>query len=184
MRVTSFLVPFLRSPPSISPSLSISHAHTHTKKTHTQTCVCVCVWERERERESVCVCVCVCVIPKLSVWFGLVLWQINLLGYCCGVPYRWTRPHVTYTNWALFCAGSVSVLVSVRSQSQRGLSELFPRALIFLIVKLRKSFSHLSFVCVLFSFNVFLITYFCAVSSFEPPLHHNSNLMPNQFIYI
>ena len=83
--------------------------------------------------------------------------------YCWGVPYRWTCPHVTYTNWT----------VSVQSQSQRSLSELLRRVVIFLIVKLRRGFSLLSFVFVLFAFNIFLITYFCVMSSFEPPLDHN-----------
>ena len=62
--------------------------------------------------------------------------------------------------------------VSVQSQSQRSLREPLPRAVIFLIVKLR-GFSLLSFVYVSFAFNIFLITYFCVVSSFGPPLDHN-----------
>ena len=41
---------------------------------------------------------------------------------CWGVPYRWTRPHVTYTNWALFCAVSFSVSVLSQSQSRFCLS--------------------------------------------------------------
>ena len=94
-----------------------------------------------------------------------------ILLICWGVPYRWTCPHVTYTNWALFCA--VSVAVAVLFLSQSSLSEPLPRAVIFLIVKLRRGFSLLSFVYVLFAFNIFLITYFCVVSSFEPPLDHN-----------
>ena len=88
------------------------------------------------------------------------------LVHCWGVPYRWTHPHVSYTNWALFCAVVVSVLF------QSSLSELLPRAVTFLI-KLRTGFSQLSFVYVLFAFNIFLITNFCVVSSFEPPLDHN-----------
>ena len=68
-----------------------------------------------------------------------------------------------------------SVLDSVSGLSQSSLSEPLPRAVIFLIVKLRRGFSQLSFVYVLFSFNIFLITYFCVVSSFEPPLDHNSD---------
>ena len=67
-------------------------------------------------------------------------------------------------------------LSSAQSQSRTGslfcLSKPLPRAVIFLIVKLRRSFSQLSFVYVLFAFNIFLITYFCVVSSFEPPLDH------------
>ena len=126
--------------------------------------------------------------PKL-IWFGWILWLIYHCN-CWSVSYRLTRPHVTYTNWALFCAVAVAVgvrvavavlnLVSVQSQSS--LSEPLPRAAIFLIVKLRRGFSHVSFVYVLFPFSIFLITYFCVVSSFEPPLDHNSNLfMPNPF---
>ena len=56
-----------------------------------------------------------------------------------------------------------------RTQSRFCLSESLPRALIFLIVKLGRGFSLLSLVYVLFAFNIFLITYFCVVSSFEPP---------------
>ena len=56
------------------------------------------------------------------------------------------------------------------TQSWFCLSEPLPRAVIFLIVKLRRGFSQLSFVYVLFALNIFLITYFCVVSSFEPPL--------------
>ena len=50
---------------------------------------------------------------------------------------------------------------------------------IFLIVKLRRGFSQLPFVYVLFAFNIFLITYFCVVSSFEPPLDHYKVLTLN-----
>ena len=39
-------------------------------------------------------------------------------------------------------------------------------------VKLRRGFSQLSFMYVLFSFNIFLITHFWVVLSFEPPLDH------------
>ena len=42
-------------------------------------------------------------------------------------------------------------------------------------VKLRRGFSQLSFMYVLFSFNIFLITHFRAVLSFETPLEHNRN---------
>ena len=87
---------------------------------------------------------------------------------CRGAPYRWSRPQVIYTNWTLFCT------VSVQSQSQSSLSEPLPREVIFLIVKLRRGLSQLSFVNVLFSFNIFLITYFYVVLSFEPPLDHNN----------
>ena len=86
------------------------------------------------------------------------------------IPDRWTRPHVTYSNWALFCAVSVSVSDSASVQFQCSLSEPLPRTVIFLIVKLRRGFSQLSFEYVLFAFNIFLIAYFCVVSSFEPPL--------------
>ena len=41
-------------------------------------------------------------------------------------------------------------------------------------VKPRKVFSQLSFVYLLFSFNIFLITYFRVVLSFEPPLGHST----------
>ena len=61
-----------------------------------------------------------------------------------------------------------------QSQCSRSLSEPLPRAVIFLIVKLRKGFSQLLFVYVVFSFNIFLFTYFCVVSSFELPLDHNT----------
>ena len=54
-----------------------------------------------------------------------------------------------------------------------------PKAVIFLIVKLRRGFSQLSFVCILFPLNIFLIIYFCVVSSFEPPLDHNSKVVFN-----
>ena len=40
-------------------------------------------------------------------------------------------------------------------------------------VKLRRDFSQLPFMHVLFSFNIFLITHFRVVLSFEPPLNHN-----------
>ena len=62
-----------------------------------------------------------------------------------------------------------------QTQSRFCLYEPLPRAVIFLIVKLGRGFSQLSFVYILFAFKIFLITYFCVVSSFEPPLdHHNS----------
>ena len=59
--------------------------------------------------------------------------------------------------------GSVSVSDSVSVLFQSNLSEPSPRAVIFQIVKLRRGFSQLSFVYVLFAFNIFLITYFCVV---------------------
>ena len=73
-------------------------------------------------------------------------------------------------------------LSSARSQSQTQsrtqtrfcLCESLARAVIFLIVKLVRGFSQLSLVNVLFAFNIFLIAYFCVVSSFEPPLDHNT----------
>ena len=40
-------------------------------------------------------------------------------------------------------------------------------------VKLRRDFSQLSFMYVRFPFNIFLITHFRVVLSFEPPLDHN-----------
>ena len=43
--------------------------------------------------------------------------------------------------------------------------------------KLRRCFSQLSFMYVLFSFNIFLITYFRVVLSFEPPIDHNTVLI-------
>ena len=52
------------------------------------------------------------------------------------------------------------------------LSEPLPRALIFVIVKLRGGLLAIVRVCTNF-FDIFLITYFCVVSSFEPPLDHN-----------
>ena len=64
-----------------------------------------------------------------------------------------------------------------RTQSRFCLSEPLPGAVIFLIVKLMRVFSLLSFVYILFAFNIFLITYFCVVSSFEPPLDHNTILI-------
>ena len=41
-------------------------------------------------------------------------------------------------------------------------------------VKLRRSFSQLSFLYLLFSFYIFLITHFRVVLSFQPPLDHNT----------
>ena len=41
-------------------------------------------------------------------------------------------------------------------------------------VKLRKGFSQLSFMYVLFSLNIFFITHFRIVLSFQPPLDHNT----------
>ena len=79
---------------------------------------------------------------------------------------------MTYTNWAFFCA--VAVGVEVSNSFSVCLSESLPRVEIFLILKLRRGFSQLSFVYVLFAFNIFLITYFCVMSSFEPPLDHNT----------
>ena len=61
-----------------------------------------------------------------------------------------------------------------RTQSRFCLSESLPRVVIFLMIKLRRGFSQLSFVYVLFAFNIFLISYFCVVSSFEPPLDPNN----------
>ena len=77
---------------------------------------------------------------------------------------------------------SSTELSSAQSQSQSQTQswfshrELLPRAVIFLIVKLRWGFSQLVFVYVLFSFNIFLITYSCVMSSFEPPLGHSTIL--------
>ena len=42
-------------------------------------------------------------------------------------------------------------------------------------VKLRKGFSQLSFMYVLFSINIFFITHFRVVLSFQPSLDHNRN---------
>ena len=42
-------------------------------------------------------------------------------------------------------------------------------------VKVRRGFSQLSFMYVLFSFNIFFITHFRVVLSFQPPLEHNTN---------
>ena len=61
-----------------------------------------------------------------------------------------------------------------RTQSRFCLCKSLPRVVIFLIVKLVRGFSQLSFVYVLFTFNIFLTAYFCVVSSFEPPLDHNT----------
>ena len=36
-----------------------------------------------------------------------LVWKTYQEKYCWGIPYRWTRPHVTYTDWALFCTISV-----------------------------------------------------------------------------
>ena len=66
-----------------------------------------------------------------------------------------------------------------RTQSQFCLSEPLPWAVIFLIVTLMRGFSQLSFMHVPFAFNIFLITYFCVVSSFEPPLDHNKKNVKN-----
>ena len=68
---------------------------------------------------------------------------------------------------------------SAQMQSQFYLSKSIPREVIFLIVKLRRGFSQLLFVYVLFAFNIFLIPYFCVMSSFGPPLDHN--IMLNLF---
>ena len=46
------------------------------------------------------------------------------------------------------------------------------------LVKLRRGFSQLSFIYVLFSFNIFFITHFWVVLSFKPPLDHNTFLVP------
>ena len=73
----------------------------------------------------------------------------------------------------LSSAQSQSQLQS-QTQSWFCLSELLPCAVIFLIVKLRRGFSQLSVVYVRFAINIFLITYFCDVSSFEPPLDNNT----------
>ena len=62
------------------------------------------------------------------------------------------------------------------SQSRSSLSLPLPRSVIFLIVKQRRGFSQLSFVYVLFSFNIVLIAYFRVVLSIEPLLDHNIKL--------
>ena len=41
-------------------------------------------------------------------------------------------------------------------------------------VKVRRGFSQLSFMYVLFSFNIFFITHFWVMLSFQPPLDHNT----------
>ena len=60
------------------------------------------------------------------------------LSKCWNVSYRWNRPHVTYTNWALF--RGVAVSTQSRTQSRFCLSESLPRVVIFLIVKLGGGF--------------------------------------------
>ena len=61
--------------------------------------------------------------------------------YCWDVPYRWTRVCGIYRLSSLLRSlGSVSVSV----QSQRSLCEQLPRAVIFLIIKMRRGFSQLS----------------------------------------
>ena len=107
---------------------------------------------------------------------GNVKEVIFLERFCWGVSYRQTHPHVTYTNWMnslLHNRSLGSVSDSFLVLSLLNLSKLLPRVVIFLILKLRRGLSQLSFVYVLFAFNIFLITYFWVVSSFEPPLDHN-----------
>ena len=56
------------------------------------------------------------------------------------------------------------------------LGELSPRTVLFMIMlSWRRGVSQLSFLNVLFSFNIFLITHFRVVLSFEPFLDHNRN---------
>ena len=92
------------------------------------------------------------------------------LNNCWGISYRWIRPHVTYTDYAPFCA--------ISAQSRCSLSELSPRTVIFMIVLswVGGGFSQLSFMDVLFSFNIFLITHFRVVLSFQLPFDNNNNL--------
>ena len=51
---------------------------------HMKVSVCVCA------RARVCVCVCVCVRVCVCVWFGLVLWHMNIVCYL--------MPNPVYTN--------------------------------------------------------------------------------------
>ena len=73
--------------------------------------------------------------------------------------------------WHIPTELSLHSLSQSQSRSRSSFIELLPRVVIFLIVKLRRVFSQLSFVYVLFSFNIFLITYFRVMLSFEPPLN-------------
>ena len=57
-----------------------------------------------------------------------------------------------------------------RTQSRYCLNKSLPRTVILL------NLGGVTVVYVLFAFNTFLITYFCVVSSFEPPLDHNTFL--------
>ena len=76
------------------------------------------------------------------------------------ISYRWTRPHVTYTDEALFCAVSEQSRQAVTKNGN--IHDCKPR----------RGFFQLSFMYILFSFNIFLTTHFRDVLSFEPPLDH------------
>ena len=72
---------------------------------------------------------------------------------------------------------SPSCYISRLSSLQRSLCERSPRTDFNIqdCVKLRRGFSHLSFMYLLFSSNIFLITHFRVVLSFHtPPLDHNN----------
>ena len=98
--------------------------------------------------------------PTVHRWLRSPIYEIVGVSPIDGLVLMWHIP---------------TELSSVQSRFSLTLSESLPRAVIFLIVKLRRGLSLLSFVCVLFAFNIFLITYFCVVSSFEPHLDHNRN---------
>ena len=126
-------------------------------------------------------------VQRSSQFTRRLLQESHAVDNRCTIISRYPALYGSNTlKYYLFCVGVSPIdglvlmwnipteLSSAQSQSRFCLSESLPRAIIFLIVKLRRGFSQLSFVYVLFALNIFLITYFCIVSSYEPPLHHNT----------
>ena len=92
-------------------------------------------------------------------------------GFCpnklCVIPYCWG---VSLTDGLALMWHMLAKLSSAQSRgaiSKNGCND-HDR------VKLRRGFSQLSFMYVLFSFRIFLITHFRVVLSFQPPLDHNT----------
>ena len=100
-------------------------------------------------------------------WFNLTSeWEHIFRGLCSKnmlgcLPYRWTRPHVTHTGLA------------PSAQSRRAVTK--NRCNVHDCIKLGRGFSQLSFMYVLFSFNICFYLSFPSrvIISPPPPVDHN-----------
>ena len=103
------------------------------------------------------------------VWLGIIQCHKTLQKKCWGVSptdglaFMWHIP------------AKLSSAQSRRAVTKNGCN-------VHDCVKLRRGFSQLSFMHVLFSFNIFLITHFRVVLSFQPPIDHNNSFFIEMFL--